>query len=308
MSAPQTPKHYTIAPFNFVDLEDKATSYISQVKEEAARVITEARSEMEIFRQTAAAEKESAAAELERAQIQARQETEAIRKQLDELRDRLQTEEKNFQTRKEQLESEAVKLKTQLKENEETARVNGYEEGKKTGYDEGHSQGYADGEMKAMLDYTEKVQRESEIQLGTKLETLLPALNTMIDRLDTAKQSFLQHWEQSAVQIAGAIAAKAINRELPEMPDVPIRLLREALELGTGSTSIRIRLNDEDYEALRPQIDILVREMTRSVATEIVGDVTVSRGGCILETPQGSIDNRVESRLARIEEELCLAE
>jgi len=306
--ASQPSSAYTLAPFNFVDLEDKAAKYIAQVREEAARVIAQARSEMEHFRQTAAAEKEKSAAELESAQAQAREEAETIRKQLNELRERLQAEEENFKTRKEQLESEAIKLKAQLKQNEETARVTGYEEGKKVGYDEGHSKGYADGEMKAMIDYTEKVQREAEIQLGTKLETLFPALNTMIERLDMAKQSFLQHWERSALKIAEAIAVRAIDRELPDMMDVPVRLLREALELGTGSTSIRIRLNDEDYEALQPQIDLLIQEMTRSVQTEIVPDPSISRGGCVLETPQGNIDNRIEARLARIEEELCLVE
>jgi len=297
---------YRLAPFNFVDLEDKATTYIAQVKEEAARVMTKAQSELDRIRQTIATEWEKSTAELEQARSQAREETETIRKQLDELRQRLQEEEENFNTRKEQLENEAIKLKAQLKQSEETARTTGYEEGKKLGYDEGHSKGYADGEMQATIDYTEKVRREAEIQLGTKLETLLPALTTMIEQIDVAKQSFLQHWERSAMKVAGAIAAKAIDQQLPEMIDVPIRLLREALELGTGSTSLRIRLNEEDYTALAPQIDILIREMARSIQTEIVSDASVSPGGCILETPQGTIDNRIESRLARIEEELFL--
>jgi flagellar biosynthesis/type III secretory pathway protein FliH len=177
-----------------VDLEDKAKRYIVQVKEEAARVMTIAHNDLDRVRQTIAAEREKSAAELEEARAQAREETEALRKQLDGLRLRLQEEEENFNTRKEQLESEAIKLKEQLKQNEETAKVAGHEEGKKVGYEEGHSKGYADGETQAMIDYTEKVQREAEIQLGTKLETLLPALNAMIERLDVAKQSFLQHW------------------------------------------------------------------------------------------------------------------
>ena len=306
--ATQPSNPYTLAPFNFVDLEDEAKKYITQVNEEVAQVIANTRSEVEHIRQTAAAEWEKSTAELEQARIQAREEAETIRKQLDELRQRLQAEEENFKTRKEQLESEAIKLKAQLKQNEETARITGYEEGKKVGYDEGHSKGYADGEMLAMTDYAEKVQREAEIQLGTKLETLLPALTTMIERLEVAKQAFLQHWERNVVKIAGAIAAKAIDQELPEMIDIPVRLLREVLELGTGSTSIRIRLNSEDYDALKPQIDLLIQEMTRSVQTEVIGDSSISLGGCILETPQGSIDNRIESRLARIEEELCFAE
>ena len=306
--AQHIPVAYNLVPFNFVDLEEKATTYLAQVRTEAAQVVTNARNEVERVRQAATAEWEKSVTEIEQTRFQAKEEAETIRNQLDELRQRLHAEEENFKTRKEQLESEAIKLKAQLKQNEDVARKNGYDEGKKVGYDEGHSKGYADGEMKAMIDYAEKVQREAEIQLGVKLETLLPALKAMIERLDMAKQSFLQQWERSAVRVAEAIAARAIDRQLPEMVDVPLRLLREALELGTGSTSVLIRLNKDDYEALQPQIDILIQEMTRSVPTEIVCDVSVLPGGCILETPQGVIDNRIATRLARIEEELCLEE
>ena len=306
--AQHIPVAYNLVPFNFVDLEEKATTYLAQVRTEAAQVVTNARNEVERVRQAATAEWEKSVTEIEQTRFQAKEEAETIRNQLDELRQRLHAEEENFKTRKEQLESEAIKLKAQLKQNEDVARKNGYDEGKKVGYDEGHSKGYADGEMKAMIDYAEKVQREAEIQLGVKLETLLPALKAMIERLDMAKQSFLQQWERSAVRVAEAIASRAIDRQLPEMVDVPLRLLREALELGTGSTSVLIRLNKDDYEALQPQIDILIQEMTRSVPTEIVCDVSVLPGGCILETPQGVIDNRIATRLARIEEELCLEE
>ena len=306
--APQTPIAHNLVPYNFVDLEEKATNYLAQVRAGAAQIVADAQNEVERIRQTAAAEWKKSAAEIEQTRSKAKEETETIRRQLDELRHRLQEEEENFKNRKEQLEGEAIKLKTQLKQNEDIARKNGYDEGKKVGHDEGHSQGYADGEMKAMIDYAEKVQREAEIQLGAKLETLLPALKTMIERLDVAKQSFLQQWERSALKVAEAIAARAIDRQLPEMVDVPLRLLKESLELSTGSTSMRIRLNKDDYEALQPQIDLLIQEMTRSVQTEIICDTSVSPGGCILETPQGTIDNRIETRLMRIQEELCLVE
>jgi flagellar biosynthesis/type III secretory pathway protein FliH len=91
------------------------------------------------------------------------------------------------------------------------------------------------------------------------------------------------------------------------MIDVPLKLLREVLELGAGSATVRVRLNSGDYDTLQPQIDILVREMTKSVQTEIVPDVKISPGGCILETSLGVVDNQIEARLERIEQELCLA-
>jgi flagellar assembly protein FliH len=299
---------YHPVPFNFVDLEEKAADFLARVKAEAVQVAAEARNEVARIREHARIEQEKALAEVEQARLEANRETETIRNQLSELHQRLQNEEENFKKRKDQLESEVIKLKAQLKQSEDVARKNGYDEGHQVGYDEGKAKGYADGELQATIDYAEKVQREAEIQLGTQLETLLPALKTMIERLETAKQSFLQLWEQSVIKVATAIAERAISRNLPEMIDVPIKLLREALELGAGSASVRIRLNPNDYETLQPQIDILVREMTGVMHTKIVPDTKISPGGCVLETSLGTIDNQIESRLERIEQELCLVE
>jgi flagellar biosynthesis/type III secretory pathway protein FliH len=305
---PTPPITYRPVPFNFVDLEAKAADYLAQVKSEAVQIAAEARNEVARIRQLAVTEREKALAEVEEARTKARQEAETIRKQLAELHQRLQTEEENFKKRKDQLESETIKLKAQLKQNEDTARKTGYDEGKQVGYDEGKAKGYADGELQATIDYAEKVRREAEIQLGTQLETLLPALKTMIERLETAKQSFLQLWEQSAIKVAAAIAERAISRQLPEMIDVPIKMLRESLELGAGSTSVRIRLNPGDYGTLQPQMDILVREMAGAAQTVIVPDTKISPGGCVLETSLGIIDNQIASRIERIEQELALVE
>ena len=52
----QIPNAHGLAPFNFIDLEDKAAKYITQVKEEAARVVAEAKNEVQRMRQNAAAE------------------------------------------------------------------------------------------------------------------------------------------------------------------------------------------------------------------------------------------------------------
>ncbi|MDR1269093.1 MAG: hypothetical protein LBK82_06185 [Planctomycetaceae bacterium] len=304
----QKPVTYHPVPFNFIDLEEKASDFLSRVKAEAVQVAAEARNEVARIRELARIEREKALAEVEQARFNANQETETIRNQLSELHQRLQTEEDNFKKRKDQLESEVIKLKAQLKQSEDIARKTGYDEGHQVGYSEGKTKGYADGELQATIDYAEKVHREAEIQLGIQLETLLPALKTMTERFETAKQSFLQLWEQSAIKVATTIAERAISRFLPEMIDVPLKLLREALELGAGSTSVRIRLNPDDYETLQPQMDILIREMANAARTEIVPDAKISPGGCILETSLGTIDNQIESRLERIEQELCLIE
>ncbi|MDR3197477.1 MAG: hypothetical protein LBU34_06355, partial [Planctomycetaceae bacterium] len=230
----QKPVTYRPVPFNFVDLEEKAADFLARVKAEAVQVAAEARNEVARIRELARIEREKALAEAEQARSNARHETETIRNQLSELHKHLQSEEDNFKKRKDQLESEVIKLKAQLKQDEDIARKNGYDEGYQVGYGEGKTKGYADGELQATIDYADKIRREAEIQLGTQLETLLPALKTMVERFETAKQSFLQLWEQSAIKVATRIAERAVSRSLPEMIDVPLKLLREVLELGAG--------------------------------------------------------------------------
>ncbi len=293
------PITYRPVPFNFVDLEDKAADYLAKVKAEALAVASQARTEVARLRETTFAE-------IERAKREARTETETVRQKLDVLNKKLGEEEATFKRRKEQLEAEAVKQKEAFKKSEENARKTGYDEGYQLGYDEGKKKGYADGELQASIDHAEKVRLEAEIQLGTKLETLLPALQSMVGQLETAKQSFLNLWERSAIHVAKTIAEQAIGRQLSDMVDVPLRLLRESLELGAGSTSVKVRMNPVDCESLRPQVDILIDEMSVATNIEVVPDARIAPGGCLLETSLGIIDNRIESRLERIEQELVL--
>src|SRR6185369_13275950 len=99
----------------------------------------------------------------------------------------------------------------------------------------------------AALKAVEKILDE---KVGKKMETLLPALKQVIEDIRHARQEWLNHWERRAVHTAAAIAGRAIRRQLPQMPEVPVILVREALELAAGSSQLRIHLNPADRETL----------------------------------------------------------
>ena len=144
-----------------------------------------------------------------------------------------------------------------------------------------------------------------EQALAAKLATALPAVQRVIQDIQHAKQSWLAHWESSAVSVAAAIAARVIRRELSGKPEIPLTLVREALELAAGSSHLRIRLNPADLETIRPQVEMLVKELSPLAAAEIAADPTITAGGCRVETRFGTIDQQFEAQLKRIEEELA---
>ncbi len=141
-------------------------------------------------------------------------------------------------------------------------------------------------------------------QLGQKLSTLMPALQAVIQQIQEARQAWLRHWESRTVHLATQIAARIIRRQLTSQPDIPLQWIREALELAAGSSHIRLLLNPTDYQTLQPQVEMILRELSRLGQVEVAADPAISAGGCRVETQFGLIDHQIESQLQRIEEEL----
>ncbi len=140
--------------------------------------------------------------------------------------------------------------------------------------------------------------------LNQKLATLMPALEQAIGDVALSRQAWLAHWEQAAVSVSLAISAHVIRRELRQDPQISLSLVKEALELASGSSEIRVRLNPTDYETLGSEVKMLTEKISHLASAEIVADSSVSPGGCQIETRHGVIDQQIESQLARIEEEL----
>jgi flagellar assembly protein FliH len=135
-------------------------------------------------------------------------------------------------------------------------------------------------------------------------QTLGPALREAVEQLRYARHAFLNRWERQAVQLAAAIAQRVVRRELQQQPDIPLQLLREALELAADAPRVRIRLHPTDHASLGPTAEQLAAQLGRFVQADVVADPAVQPGGCVLDLPQGSIDQQIESQLARIVDEL----
>jgi flagellar assembly protein FliH len=157
-------------------------------------------------------------------------------------------------------------------------------------------QAEADGRQAALAS-VEKV-------IAAQLGGVLAALRQAVQEIGDAKQAWLRHWEGSAVHVAALMAKRVIRRELQTQPDVPLALVREALELAAGSSQLRIHLNPADHERIAGQVQALAAELAGLATAEIVADPAVGPGGCRVETKFGVIDQQIESQLARIEEEL----
>lgn len=157
-----------------------------------------------------------------------------------------------------------------------------------------------------------KVRREVEAQVAVriqagvdeKLESLMPALRSVLQAVEHAKQSCLMHWQQEILQLALAIAERVLRRELPKCPEASQTLIREALELSVGGGQFKLHLNPQDVETLGSWVERLSAEVGQLLPTDIVADEEVSPGGCRVVSKFGIVDQTIEAQLDRIREEL----
>jgi len=143
-----------------------------------------------------------------------------------------------------------------------------------------------------------------EDMVRKQLTTVIPALKQAVQNIDDARHAWLSHWESGAIHLAAVIARRLIRRELTSQPEIPLTLIREALELAAGESKLRIFLNPLDIQSLGDQVQTLVGELSPHISAEVVADADITQGGCRVETQFGVIDQQFETQLQRIEEEL----
>ncbi len=141
-------------------------------------------------------------------------------------------------------------------------------------------------------------------KIEQQLQTVVPALERAVDAMLDARQQWQQQWERQGLQLASAIAERIVRRELAQRPEITIELIREALELAAGSPKLTLRMNPADHAALADKVELLTSQLARLGETRIVADPAITPGGCRVETEFGSVDQQIESQLARITEEL----
>jgi flagellar biosynthesis/type III secretory pathway protein FliH len=149
-----------------------------------------------------------------------------------------------------------------------------------------------------------EAERAIDEKIGKRMNTLVPALEQLVQQIYDAKGELLAQWERSALHVVSAIAERVVRRRLEKEPEIALEIIADALQLTVGSAEITLRVNPTDYENFGPQIDRLAATICRLAPSQIVSDPALSPGGCRVVTKFGEIDERIEAQLQRIEQDL----
>ena len=91
-----------------------------------------------------------------------------------------------------------------------------------------------------------------------------------------------------------------VEREIENIPDMAVNVIRAALDEMDARTATRVRVNPADAELLRRRWTQVVPPGIAADRIELQPDERVQSGGAIIETTHGQVDAQLESKLEQL--------
>jgi len=101
-----------------------------------------------------------------------------------------------------------------------------------------------------------------------------------------------------AVRMAEKIVGQALDLQPALLADIAARVL-EAARARTGV--LRLRVHPDDLATLEATRPALTARLAQGVDVRLVADPVVGRHGCVVESPTGQFDARLDTQLAALE-------
>jgi flagellar assembly protein FliH len=106
-------------------------------------------------------------------------------------------------------------------------------------------------------------------------------------------------------EIAFEVVCKVLGQAFTEREAV-VFAVREAVRRARDRSRLTVRVSPADFEVIRDHRDKIL-EGLEAGKVEIIADERVELGGCLLETPSGNLDGRLEAQLANLHRTLLAA-
>ena len=127
-------------------------------------------------------------------------------------------------------------------------------------------------------------------------DALVEALN--------ARNRYLAKNEAVLVQLAMAVARKIVGDTVSIDPGAILHSARQAIRSTRGEQKITLRVRPEDEPIMRQQMIELKRTNSDISEIQVVADESITLGGCIVESPLGTIDAQFSTQFQSLERAL----
>jgi len=156
------------------------------------------------------------------------------------------------------------------------------------GYEKGFSQGEKDG-----------------VELGTKKAMkVIEKMEALLRSFSQMREDIVREHEREILTLVFSVLKKILHDRVTLDEEVIRETVLQALTLTTDRSAVSIRLNPEDCASVENLKADFFSEIKELRTLKIVQDPSIKKGGCLLETPCGNVDARIDTQLECIQQSL----
>ncbi|MBR8659495.1 MULTISPECIES: flagellar assembly protein FliH [Brevibacillus] len=153
---------------------------------------------------------------------------------------------------------------------------------------EGYDAGYADGKRQALEEETACVEQA----------------RSLLEQAYAEKERIIAEAEPFLVELSVDVAQKVIGTELHSSPEMVLEMVKKLLRRSRVHGHVAVCVNHRHYAFVQEQRAQLLALLDGQAELSIYPDHTVQDDGCVIRTPLGSIDARIDTQLHEIKQ--CL--
>ncbi|MBE3592678.1 MAG: flagellar biosynthesis protein [Thermoanaerobacter sp.] len=210
--------------------------------------------------------------------IELREQRENVKKESADLAKKIieraiQVQQEIFRKTKEDVEKILIEVEKKAKKIEEEYKEKGYQAGYTAGYQEGYKKG--EEEAKAIIEEAKTIKEE----------------------IIKEKQRMYKEAENDIVYVILQAVEKIVGKYVEEDKDIILNLIKKGMENYNAFDKVTVRVSEEDYELCIKNKDKILKDIEFLDDVNILKDLSLKKGDCVIETNSGVINSGVSTQL-----------
>lgn len=158
--------------------------------------------------------------------------------------------------------------------------------------------------MEAKLQGVEQGLLQGRQQAKEEWEAGLAQAGRIVQSIEAERVQVLVESTEDMIELSIQIARTIMGRELIMNRGWVLSVVKDALREIHEAPKLEIRVHPDDYSVVADAKETLSTGLPGQTHVSVIPDGTIESGGCVILTPQGSVDARVDTQLRAIQESL----
>jgi len=174
---------------------------------------------------------------------------------------------------------------------------------KKRGYEEGYNAGLEIGKNKGYNEGFELGTRNSQEELEKTNKNKLNEINDMLAAIENQKQIIITKYESEIAKLSLDIAEKILRQKIELKDNAVSKIIESVIADYKNVEWVKIYISNKDDAKVLEADKSLIKELQKisnNIKIEVKKDL--SKGSCIIETPDSIVDAGVDTQLNNLKE------